>query len=152
MSEDAPRGDADAVGDDEGGRLDPAGRHEARERALHLLYEAEAKGVDPAEVLGELAVPPDEFALALVEGVSAHGAEIDERVSARAQGWTLGRMAALDRAVLRLATFELLHRPDVPVAVVIDEAVELAKTYSTDASGGFVNGVLAAVAADVRPT
>ena len=143
------RDDVDAVTD--GGRSVPSGRHEARERALHLLYEAEAKGVAPAEVLAELPVPPDDFATELVEGVTRHADELDELVGRHATGWSLDRMAALDRAVLRLGTYELAHRPDVPTAVVIDEAVELAKGYSTADSGRFVNGVLAAVARSVRP-
>jgi N utilization substance protein B len=139
---------------------DPAGpayeggigsRREARERALGLLYEAEAKGVAPSEVLVDLPLPPDEFTVEVVEGVGAELADLDERISQFSRGWTLARMPALDRAVLRLATFELVHRPDVPTAAVISEAVELAKRYSTDESGRFVNGMLSAIAADVRP-
>lgn len=150
---DAPRGlgaDADAVDGPDGGRDAPSGRHEARERALHLLYEAEAKGVAPADVLAELPVPPDPFAVDLVEGVTSHAAELDDLVGRHATGWRLDRMAAIDRAVLRLGAYELAHRPDVPTAVAIDEAVELAKGYSTADSGRFVNGVLAAVARSVR--
>ena len=150
---DAPRGlgaDADAVDGPDVRRDAPAGRHEARERALHLLYEAEAKGVPPGEVLHDLPVAPDEFAVALVQGVHDHAEELDALVASHATGWRLDRMAAVDRALLRLGAFELAHRPDVPVAVVIDEAVELAKAYSTEDSGRFVNGVLAAVARDVR--
>jgi transcription antitermination protein NusB len=124
-------------------------RRQARERALGLLYEADIRSVRPAEVLSGLAAL-DDFALRLVEGVDAHAAEIDEVISELASGWTLDRMPALDRNVLRLATFELLHLPEVPVAVVIDEAVELAKSYSTEDSGRYVNGVLAAVAARFR--
>ena len=139
--------DADAI---DGGRDVPAGRHEARERALHLLYEAEAKGVDPTAVLAELPVPPDDFAVELVEGVADGREGLDALIADHAQGWTLERMAAVDRAVLRLGAYELAHRPDVPTAVVLDEAVELAKGYSTADSGRFVNGVLAAVARAVR--
>ena len=138
----------DAV--DGGGPL-PAGRREARERALHLLYEAETKASDPATVLDELPVAPDPFTDDLVRGVGDHGAEADELVEAHSRSWRLERMPALDRAVLRLATYELVHRPDVPTGVVIDEAVRLAKAYSTDDSGRFVNGVLSAVARQVRP-
>ena len=125
-------------------------RRQARERALALLYEAEARSVTPTEVLADLVVPADEFAVVLVEGVAANAAEIDRVVASHAAGWTLDRMPVLDRNVLRLATFELLHLPEVPVAVVIDEAVELAKSYSTEDSGRYVNGVLSAVAADCR--
>ena len=85
-----------------------------------------------------------------MEGVTANAAEIDRIVGAHSEGWTLDRMPVLDRNVLRLATFELMHLPDVPVAVVIDEAVELAKAYSTEDSGRYVNGVLAAVASECR--
>ena len=125
-------------------------RHDARERAFHLLYEAEIKGLPVTDVLAELPVEPDPFAVELVEGVAANADEVDALVTRHARNWELGRMPALDRAVLRLATFELAHRPDVPTAAVINEAVELAKQYSTDDSGRFVNGVLSAVAADVR--
>jgi len=125
-------------------------RHQARERALSLLYEADMKDVDPAVVLEALPAAPDPLAAELVSGVAAQRARIDELVGAAAVGWEVDRMAAVDRAVLRIATFELLARPETPVAVVIDEAVELAKEYSTDASAGFVNGVLTTVARAVR--
>ena len=121
-------------------------RREARERALTLLYDAEAKSIDPAAVLATLPLEPERFTADLVEGVSEHLVEIDEVISARSVGWPLERMPSLDRAVLRIATFELLHRPDIPAAATINEAVELAKTFSTDDSGKFVNGVLSAVA------
>jgi N utilization substance protein B len=128
----------------------PVARREARERALSLLYEAETKGVGPATVLDELPVPPDDFTADLVEGVGSRAAEIDALVSRHAIGWALDRMPAVDRAVLRMATYELLARADVPTAVVLSEAVELAAAYSTDESGRFVNGVLSSVAGDVR--
>jgi len=125
-------------------------RHEARERALALLYEAEMKRVGTAEVLQTLSVAPDPFAVALVEGAAAHAARIDALVATAAKGWEIERMPVLDRNILRLATYELIAEPDVPVAVVIDEAVELAKQYSTEFSGGFVNGVLSTIARQVR--
>lgn len=125
-------------------------RRGARERALSLLYEAEAKHQPADQVLGELAVAPDPYAVALVTGVAAHHDRIDALVGKAAVGWQLERMAAIDRILLRMATWELLERPDVPTAVVLDEAVELAKRFSTDNSGGFVNGVLATVARQVR--
>jgi transcription antitermination protein NusB len=125
-------------------------RHEARERALALLYEAEMKRLDLAEVLRTLAVAPDPFTVALVQGVAAHEHRVDGLVDAAAQGWDLERMPALDRSILRLATYELIAESDVPVAVVIDEAVELAKEYSTEFSGRFVNGVLSTIARQVR--
>lgn len=125
-------------------------RHDARERAFHLLYESEMKGESGGDVLASLPVDPDEFATELVAGVDAHAAEIDDVIGAHAHNWDVDRMPALDRAILRLATFELLHRADVPTAVVISEAVDLAKSYSTDDSSRFVNGVLSAIAGDVR--
>ena len=79
-------------------------------------------------------------------------AEIDATIRAYAQGWTLERMPALDRALLRIGVFELTYTPEVPTGAVISEAVELAKTFSTDDSGKFVNGMLSAIAADLRPT
>ncbi len=126
-------------------------RHEARERALSLLYEAAIKQVEPEAVLAELPVAPDPFAIDLVRGVAGAQARIDQLVTEAAVGWQLERMPVIDRTVLRLATYELLARPDIPVAVAIDEAVELAKRYSTEQSGGFVNGVLATIARRVRP-
>jgi N utilization substance protein B len=129
--------------------VDP--RSGARERAVGLLYEAETKGTSPGEVLAGLLVPPDPLAEQLVQGVEADQARIDALITSYAKGWTLARMPVIDRNVLRIAIYELLDRPEVPVAVVIDEAVELAKRYSTDDSGRFVNGMLSAIAADVRP-
>ncbi len=126
-------------------------RRQARERALGLLYEAEAKGAPLSGVVADLPVEPDAFAAALVAGVEERIDRIDGLITAHAIGWTMERMPVVDRALLRLATFELLGLPDVPVGVVISEAVDLAKEYSTDESGRFVNGLLSAVAAEVRP-
>jgi len=125
-------------------------RHEARERALALLYEAEMKRLGTAEVLGSLSVAPDPFTVALVQGAAAHQQRIDALMAAAAKGWEIERMPVIDRSILRLATYELIAEPEVPVAVVIDEAVELAKQYSTEFSGGFVNGVLSTIARQVR--
>ena len=125
-------------------------RRAARERALGLLYEAEAKGVDGAAVLAELPVPPDEFAAGLVQAVDEHRDRIDGLLSRFAEGWTLERMAALDRAALRMGSAELLTRPDVPTGVVLAETVDLASRFSTDGSGRFVNGLLARIAREVR--
>jgi N utilization substance protein B len=126
-------------------------RTDARERALTLLYEAESKSVSPHEVLAAQVVPPDEMTIDLVAGVADHQDALDPVIAANAKGWTLQRMPSIDRTVLRIAAFELSERPDVPVAVVIDEAVELAKRFSTDDSGRFVNGVLSAIARELRP-
>ena len=126
-------------------------RSRARERALSALYEAETKGIDPRRVLDGFVIPAEALVRLLVEGVADHGPELDEVIARFASGWSLERMPTLDLLVLRLATFELRRRPDVPTAVVIDEAVELAKRFSTDDSGRFINGVLASVARECRP-
>jgi N utilization substance protein B len=125
-------------------------RREARERALSLLYEAEAKGMSPVDLLAEQPLAPVEFVDDLVRGVEEHQTTIDELITRYAVDWTLERMPAIDRNVLRVAVFELAERPETPVGVVISEAVELAKQYSTDDSGRFVNGLLSAIASEVR--
>ncbi len=130
----------------------PDERSDARERALYLLYEAHSKGIAPAATIDIQVLEPDELTQELVRGVDADLARLDELIASKAKGWTLSRMPVLDLSVMRLAVFELLERPHVPTAVVLNEAVELAKRYSTDDSGRFVNGVLAAIAGDVRPT
>ena len=126
-------------------------RREARERALSLLYEAESKQVEPSAVLAELPVAPDPYVVDVVRGVEAQRSQIDQLVASHAIGWTVDRMPVVDRALLRMATFELLARPDVPTGVIISEAVELATQYSTEESGRFVNGMLATIATVVRP-
>jgi N utilization substance protein B len=125
-------------------------RREARERAMSLLYEADAKDLSPDEVLQGLPLQPDPFVVDLVAGVGRHQDRIDELIERYAIDWTLERMPVVDRTLLRLAVYELLERDDVPTGAVISEAVELAKLYSTDESGRFVNGVLGSVAAEVR--
>jgi N utilization substance protein B len=127
-------------------------RRQARERALSLLYEAETKDQAPAVVLAGLPVAPDGFATALVAGVGEHMAELDGWITHYARDWTIDRMPALDRALLRIGIFELLHRPDVPTGALISEAVELAQRFSTDESAKFVNGMLARIAEAVRPS
>ena len=131
-------------------RLTEGERRRSRERALELCYEAEAKDVSPEALLAELPIAPERYAVRLVTGVSREQARIDRLISANATGWSIERMPNVDRAVLRIAVYELLDEPDVPLAVVIDEAVELVKQYSTEDSGRYVNGVLASVAAEVR--
>jgi transcription antitermination protein NusB len=125
-------------------------RRQARERALSLLYEAEAKGLGTADVLASLPVEPLRFTTEVVEGVDEHRDEVDGWISRFARDWTIERMPALDRALLRMAVFELLHRPDVPTGAVIAEAVELAQLYSTDESSRFVNGMLGRIAEEAR--
>lgn len=127
-------------------------RSDARERSLLLLYEAASKRLPVAEVLAAQVVEPDELTRTLVLGVEAHRDELDAAIAAHAKGWTLARMPLIDLTVMRIAGFELLGRPDVPVAVVLDEAIELAKRFSTDDSGRFVNGVLSALIPVLRPT
>jgi N utilization substance protein B len=127
------------------------GRHQARKRAVDLLFEAEARDLTPVdivEVRTTLAeTNPDVAALhaytvAVATGVSEHLAHIDDLISSYLQGWTLDRLPAVDRAILRVAVWELLYADDVPEPVAVDEAVQLAKELSTDDSPGFVNGVL----------
>jgi N utilization substance protein B len=129
-----------------------AARSKARKRAVDVLYESDARGVDATVTLGErvtLADPPvNDYTVEVVEGIQANRRRIDEILAEYADGWTVPRMPGVDRAVLRLGVYELLWRPDVPEAVAIDEAVELAKTLSTDESPRFVNGVLARVLRD----
>jgi len=130
---------------------DTAPRHQQRERALSLLYEAELKGEGPLQVVAALAVPPDPYVRTLVEQAVATREEADSRITAASVGWPIDRMAVIDRIVLRLAVAELLDPDGPPVAVVIDEAVELVKEYSTDESGRFVNGILSTISAEVKP-
>jgi transcription antitermination protein NusB len=129
-------------------------RSKARKRALDVLYESDVRGVDPVTTLGErvaLADPPvNDYTIELVEGVQAHHDRIDTILADYAEGWTVARMPDVDRAILRLGVYELLWRDEVPDPVAIDEAVELAKSLSTDESPRFVNGVLARVLRD-RP-
>ncbi|MDQ4133409.1 MAG: transcription antitermination factor NusB [Actinomycetota bacterium] len=128
----------------------PGRRRQARERALSLLYEAEVKGIPPADVLAQLPLPPAPFSTELVTGVADHTEELDGYLRAYAHDWALERMPALDRALLRMGVFELLYRPDVPTGAAISEAVELAQQFSTEESARFVNGMLARIAEKVR--
>ncbi len=132
-------------------RKGETGRHQARKRAVDLLFEAEARGITPAEAaearIALAQTNPDvsvlnPYTVTVVRGVTEHAAHIDELIASYLQGWTLERLPAVDRAVLRVAVWELLHATDVPEPVAVDEAVELAKALSTDDSPGFVNGVL----------
>ncbi|WP_244749711.1 transcription antitermination factor NusB [Mycobacterium tuberculosis] len=130
------------------------GRHQARKRAVDLLFEAEVRGISAAEVVDTRAAlaeaKPDiarlhPYTAAVARGVSEHDAHIDDLITAHLRGWTLDRLPAVDRAILRVSVWELLHAADVPEPVVVDEAVQLAKELSTDDSPGFVNGVLGQV-------
>ena len=132
-------------------------RTKARKRALDLLFEAEQRQVNVGELLRErLAVPVTEAPLSeftgdLVTGVVEHWTQIDELIATYSQGWTLGRMPAVDRAILRLGAYEVLYSTDVPEAVAISEWVGLATELSTDDSPKFVNGLLGRLA-EVKPT
>ncbi|MCS3782187.1 transcription antitermination factor NusB [Tsukamurella ocularis] len=132
-------------------------RHRARKRAVDLLFEAEARGVTDLDGLlverRQLAAddasvaPVSEYTATLVTGVGLDGAQVDSVISSHLTGWTLTRLPAVDRAILRIAVWELFNAVDVPPAVVVDEAVELAKELSTDDSPTYLNGVLGKVAA-----
>ncbi len=127
-----------------------AARSKARKRALDVLFEAELRGLPVLELLAErLSLgerPTPEYAAEIVRGVATHRAEIDKQIAGNAVGWTLERMPAVDRNVLRIGVWELLWADDVPDGVAISEAVELAQDLSTDGSPAFVNGLLAKVA------
>jgi N utilization substance protein B len=118
---------------------------ETRETALQALYEAEIRRVLPEPPA------PESRASRLAQGVWREREELDAVIGSAAEHWTVERMTPVDRIILRIALYELRHRPDVPVAVIISEAVQLAKEYSTERSGAFVNGVLARLAEMERP-
>jgi len=131
-----------------------AARSKARKRALDVLFAAEARDVSALDLLAERmadaeATPMGEFAADLVRGVDEHLTRIDDVIAQHSIDWTLERMPAVDRAILRIAVYELVYGEGVDGPVVIDEAVELAKSLSTDASPRFINGVLAQVLAIV---
>ena len=138
----------------------PANRRRAREAALQMLYQCEVGRTHPHEAIvtywpssdPEGEVPDDlrNFANDLVKGTIQRVEEIDALLSARAHNWRVERMAAIDRLVLRLAVFELLTASDTPPKVVINEALELARTFSGDEAVAFVNGVLDAVRKDLK--
>ncbi len=119
-------------------------RHLGREQALNLLYESEMKGVSPMELAQKLPMAPEENVLKILEGVQKNQKTIDELILRFAEGWELERMPLIDLAIMRIAVYEL-QKTDVPPNVVLNEAVELSKEYSTLDSGRFVNGVLASV-------
>ena len=132
-----------------------AARSKARKRALDILFEAELRGLPTLELLSERQsvseVPVQPYAADLVRGVATHSERIDELISWNLVDWTLERMPAVDRNILRIGVYELLWAADVPDGVVISEAVALAQDLSTDNSPSFVNGVLARIKAE-KPT
>jgi N utilization substance protein B len=122
-------------------------RRDARRTAIEILYQADLTGRSPLDVLHERRDLGEggglsAFAQDLVRGVTERRDELDRVIGEHAEGWTVPRMASVDRTLLRVACFEILYREDVPAAVAVDEAVIAAKELSTEASGGFVNGVL----------
>jgi N utilization substance protein B len=138
------------VASDRAHGLGLSSRRGARERALELLYEAEVKDLSVATIMAALPLDTDAYAAALVLGVEQHRAELDVLLERASHDWPVHRMPAVDRALLRIAVFELAHRLDVPAGVVLAEAVDLAGEYSTEASAKFVNGVLASLASELR--
>ena len=130
-------------------------RTKARKRAIDVLFEAEQRNLPPVQVLSERIAQADppvpEYTVSLVEGVAAHRERIDEVLSTYSQGWTLDRMPAVDRALLRVGAYEILFCDDVPDAVAVNEAVDLARSLSTDDSPAFVNGLLGRVV-ELKPT
>lgn len=132
-----------------------AARSKARKRALDVLFEAEVRGEPVLELLAErtaAADPPvSDYAAELVRGVHAHAGQIDELLAAHAQGWTLDRMPAVDRNILRIGVYELLWADGVPDPVAVSEAVVLAGNLSTDDSASFVNGLLGRLL-ELKPT
>lgn len=121
-------------------------RSKARKRALDLIFAAEAQGLSALELLDGGEAPANEYTADLVRGVVAKRDELDALIAAHADGWSLDRMPAVDRNVLRLAAYEILFVDEVPDAVAISEALNLVRDLSTDESPAFVNGVLASVA------
>ena len=132
-----------------------AARSKARKRALDLLFESEQRGLPTLELLAERQSlgehPVPEYAADLVRGVASNRERIDELISWNLVDWTLERMPAVDRNILRIGVYELLWADGVPDGVAISEAVALAQDLSTDNSASFVNGVLARIKAD-KPT
>ncbi|MCZ2264309.1 transcription antitermination factor NusB [Isoptericola sp. QY 916] len=132
-------------------------RTKARKRAVDILFEAEQRGIDPQVLVADRVIEPHteaavpQYTVDLVEGVAAHRERIDELLATYSQGWTVERMPAVDRALLRIGTWELLYNDDVPDAVAVDEAVDLARQLSTDDSPSFVNGLLGRLV-DIKPT
>ena len=125
-------------------------RREARERALSLAYESEQRDLAVTQLLAELPVQPDPYAAQIVTGAEQHQEEIDALLRKYSEHWALERMPVVDRALLRIGTYELAYLPDVPTAAVITEAVEIARQYSTKDSGRFVNALLSRIAEEVR--
>jgi len=117
---------------------------------LGILYEADVRGDSIGDVVAHQVLEPPAYSMTLLQGVAEHLDDIDALLRRYAREWALERMPVIDRNVLRLAVYELVHRPDVPTGAVLSEAVELASRYSTAESGRFVNGLLATIANEFR--
>jgi N utilization substance protein B len=128
-------------------------RREGRELALKLLYREEITGLKDANVPDIDEVDPRAVAFAerLVAGVRDHLGEVDAAISAASEHWAIGRMGAVDKTVLRIGVYEILHEPATPLGVIINEAIDTARKYSSEECGKFVNGVLDRIARDSRP-
>ncbi len=125
------------------------GRKEARERAVELAYEADARSCSVDELLATMKLPPEPYAALLLRASELERDRTRSLIAAKATGWSLERMPTIDRLVMEMAVAEMLTT-DTPTGVVLAEAVDLVSRYSTEESGRFVNGVLAAIARDVR--
>ena len=133
-------------------------RREAREIAFRATYQSDVTGEPIDRCLGEIVDEMDvrddvkQFAASLVRSVAEHRNEIDAAVTRIARNWSLGRMAATDRSIIRLAAAELLYHGETPTRVALDEAIEIAKKYGMETSGSFVNGILDRIAHEARPS
>jgi N utilization substance protein B len=121
-------------------------RHQARERALEIFYESSIKARPPAVIVSELNTRPNNYVIALLTSAEEHQARADELISEFSIDWPLDRIALIDRLIMTLAIGEMLMENAPPLAVILDEAVEMAKVFSTDGSSSFVNGVLSSIA------
>ena len=137
-----------------------AARNKARKRAFQIIFEADQRGASTTDVLADWIrhagtddrhPPVSEYTMELIEGYAQNAPRIDELISTYSVGWTLDRMPVADRCILRLAAYELIWSEEVPEAVVIDEALDIAREFSTDESPPFINGLLGRLK-DLKPT
>jgi len=125
-------------------------RREARETVLNILYAADNHGQSLTDYLDEQPVEPKQFVSDLVKGISTHLERIDSMIDQFAEGWSTERMPIIDKALLRMATYEVLYRLDIPIEAILSEAVALASEYSTEQSSRFINGVVAGISEETR--
>lgn len=126
-------------------------RREDRESGLALLYEADMTGDSITDVMERNHVDPDDYSTMIVSGVQTHVADLDALIDGVAEDWTVSRMGGIDRCILRMGVWELVHSPAVPTTAVVSEAVALAEDYSTEKSAPFINGILVKLASTERP-